>query len=94
MEAQDVTDFSLTTFPKLKISSETLPTNYGEYSKVNTKYHLFIASYSQEELERFCFCAIGQWVTFCLNKDYKTSHCGSSYIEVKMDEGCYKMSAK
>ena len=42
LHEQDVTNLSLTIFPNLEISSETLPTTYGEYSKVNKKYSFLL----------------------------------------------------
>ena len=82
LEEQDTTDLH----PKEETSSEPLLTNSGELSKSLKKYNLFVSPSSQDELERYCFCAIGQGVKFCLKKDCSTSHRGSSHIEVRVNE--------
>jgi len=87
LEKQDTTDLPSITIPKVENSSESLLTNSGECSKSLKKYSLFVSPNSQDELERYCFFAIGQGVTFCLKKDCTTSHRGSSRIEIKINEG-------
>ena len=84
---------SLTSAPKEKKGSKITPSVYGEYSKTAKKYSLFITPSSQEELDRYCFSAVGYGSTVYLKRECKTSHRGAR-IEVKTDEAYVMKTAK
>jgi len=86
-------NLSLTSAPKEKKGSKIIPSVYGEYSKTAKKYSLFITPSSQEELDRYCFSAVGYGSTVCLKRECKTSHRGAR-IEVKTDEAYVMKTAK
>ena len=67
-EDQMMANLSLTSAPKEKRGSKITPSVYGEYSKTAKKYSLFITPSSQEELDRYCFSAVGYGSTVCLKK--------------------------
>ena len=67
-EDQMMANLSLVGMPKQEEGNTVIPTAYGEYSKIDKKYSLFITPSSQEELESFCFKNVGQGSYMCIRQ--------------------------